>query len=103
MTEEETDADLESLQFREALLGRLNGQSDELQRLVKLVDTRFLSQSRRQRETRQEIREHGALHVTEGKRMERRILAALLAAPAAFVAIAQFAAPVTQALVERIR
>ena len=45
--------ELESEQFREALLLRLNGQTENMQRLVKLVDTRFKSHARRMREHRQ--------------------------------------------------
>jgi len=44
------DLDLESEDFRTALLDQLNGQSKELNRLIKLVDLRFRSHSTRIRE-----------------------------------------------------
>ena len=68
------DIDLESQEFREALLSELNGQSAGLQRLIKLTDTRFQSHARRMREHRQE-------HTEERRRMERLVLGALAAAP----------------------
>jgi len=50
------DEDLESREFREALLSSLNGQSEEMKRLVKLIDTRFLSHGRRLRELKADVR-----------------------------------------------
>ncbi len=74
------EVDLESQEFREALLSRLNGQGEEQQRLIKLVDTRFKSHARRMREHRQE-------HTTERRRTERMVLATLAAAPGATVTL----------------
>ena len=70
----DADIELESQEFREALLTRLNGQSEGIQRLVKLTDTRFQSHARRMREHRQE-------HAKERQRMERLVTGALVAAP----------------------
>lgn len=72
--------ELESEQFREALLLRLNGQTEDMQRLIKLVDTRFKSHARRMREHRQE-------HTQDRRRMERYILGALAAAPSVTLGI----------------
>lgn len=43
----EEEAELESRDFREALLEKLNGQSEDTQRLIKLVDNRFRAHRRR--------------------------------------------------------
>ena len=72
--------ELESEQFREALLIQLNGQTENMQRLIKLVDTRFKSHARRMREHRQE-------HSQDRKRMERYIVGAITAAPSVTIGI----------------
>ena len=77
----DADIELESQEFREALLTRLNGQSEGIQRLVKLTDTRFQSHARRMREHRQEHAKDRQKQVEERRRMERLVMGALAAAP----------------------
>ncbi len=59
-SDHDADIELESQEFRESLLGQLNGQSESMQRLIKLTDTRFQSMARRIREHRQEHSEDSA-------------------------------------------
>lgn len=72
--------ELESEAFRAALLLQLNGQTENMQRLVRLIDTRFKSHARRMREHRQE-------HAKDRRRMERYIIGALTAAPSVTLGI----------------
>ena len=68
------DIDLESEEFRIALLKQMNGQSEGMQTLIRLVDTRFQSHARRFREHRQD-------HSEERKKLGRWGLAAVAAVP----------------------
>ncbi len=76
----DTDIDLESQAFREALLSQLNGQTEAMQKFIGLVDTRFQSQGRR-------LREHRREHAADRQRMERIVVGALVAAPGITLAI----------------
>lgn len=84
MRETSNETDLESQEFREALLSQLNGQTEDMQRLIKLIDTRFQSHSRRLRELRHWHRDQEELRERKRRDMERR-LAALLTAVAGLV------------------
>lgn len=72
--------EIESQQFREALLVSLNGQTEDVHRLIKLVDRRFQSHARRMREHRQE-------HLRDRRRLERYVIGALTAAPSVTLGI----------------
>lgn len=65
--------DIESKQFREALLTRLNGQSEDLQRVIKLTDTRFSTMSRR-------MREHQQMHREQQQSLVRLVVVAVVSA-----------------------
>lgn len=83
----DSDIDLESQEFREALLSRLNGQDANMQRLIKLTDTRFQSHSRRMREHRQEHAKTQKETIEDRERMRKWILGAIAAAPGATVLV----------------
>lgn len=58
--EHDEETELEAEQFQTALLSKLNGQTEGMQKLVKLINIRFLSQARRLREHRAEHRKDEA-------------------------------------------